>query len=268
MGAPDSAVRTLLRTYWSSAGWKPEPSTPPDELANAVGCGVMFGDERGISHDELVAEIRSLARALSGGGVGAAFLSSLSTRRLDLRSALGSFAVARHLPDHPFSRCDDGPWCAVCGALKSEEIDRNVLNFERFKWGGIRRLDLNYIWHDLDRFTDAGDTSPPSDDDRQLLRAVVDDLRQAYDDMTAARASKDLVRAVRSNAEERSVLLEILGVCSVLRTAEHDGFKDGFVRYDERPLPTKRFVEQAYPVCWWTGADGVRADALAEFGVG
>ncbi len=132
MGAPDSsAVRTLMRTYWSSAGWKQERSTPPDELANAVARGVMFADERGTSHDELVAEVRSLASALSAGGVGAAFLSSLSTRRLDLRSALGSFAVARHLPDHRFSRRDDGPWCAICGELKSDEIDRNVLNFER-----------------------------------------------------------------------------------------------------------------------------------------
>lgn len=37
---------------------------------------------------------------------GEAFLASLSTRRLDLRSALGSWAVARYLPEHAFTSAD------------------------------------------------------------------------------------------------------------------------------------------------------------------
>ena len=57
------------------------------------------------------------------------------------------------------------------------------------------------------------------------------------------------------------MLLDILGLCSVLETAEHRGYAGRFVPYAERELPGKRFVERSYPACWWTGADGVNRAA-------
>jgi hypothetical protein len=33
-------------------------------------------------------------------------------------------------------------------------------------------------------------------------------------------------------------------------------------RFRDRELPARRYVDQAYPVCWWKGRDGVDEDAL------
>jgi hypothetical protein len=40
------------------------------------------------------------------------------------------------------------------------------------------------------------------------------------------------------------VLVDILGVCSVLETTAHRGYADQFVRYSDREIPGKRFVQQ------------------------
>jgi hypothetical protein len=43
------------------------------------------------------------------------------------------------------------------------------------------------------------------------------------------------------------VLVDILGVCSVLETSAHRGYAERFVRYTDRAIPGKRFVEHVYP---------------------
>jgi hypothetical protein len=46
------------------------------------------------------------------------------------------------------------------------------------------------------------------------------------------------------------VLLDIPGVCSVLETTTPRGYAERFVRYADRDIPDKRFVERVYPTCW------------------
>jgi hypothetical protein len=58
MSGPDArAVKTLLRTYWSSGGWREEPATPPEDLAHAVEAGVMFADPLTVAHNDVVAGV-------------------------------------------------------------------------------------------------------------------------------------------------------------------------------------------------------------------
>src|SRR5436189_202810 len=75
--------------------------------------------------------------------------------RLDRRSALGSFAVARHFPDHRHTG-GSARYCTVCGSLGDPADncpeDLSVLNFERFKWGGVRHLHPIYAALDLELF--------------------------------------------------------------------------------------------------------------------
>jgi hypothetical protein len=52
---------------------------------------------------------------LSPAEVGEAFLASLTSRRLDLRSALGSYAVARLLPEHSLTPVPYDGSRAICG---------------------------------------------------------------------------------------------------------------------------------------------------------
>lgn len=135
-----AARRPLMDTFWSPKGWRSPPKWPaPDVFRCAVEAGVMFAQSRVQNHDGWVAAAREAATGVSPSEVSDAFVASLSNRRLDLRSALGSLAVARRLPEHSFVPVRASVVCAVCGLSGRDEQDLNVLNFERFKWGGVRR---------------------------------------------------------------------------------------------------------------------------------
>jgi len=85
------ALRILFDTYWSPNGWNSQPSTPPDDLAFARTAGIMF-EPIALDHDEEIQRALRARDAVTARQVGHAFLASLNSRRLDLRSALGSFA--------------------------------------------------------------------------------------------------------------------------------------------------------------------------------
>lgn len=223
----------------------------------------MFRDTAIVDHDEWVSRARAAASRIDIAEIGDAFLASLESRRLDLRSALGSYAVARHLPSHEFTPDARGRACRVCGLFEDQEEDLNVLNFERFKWGGVRRDDVAYLAFDLEQFENAPRV-PLTEAGKNAGRHMVTTLRSAAADDTATKVAPRL-KSFAGNKAEREVTVDILGVCGVLRAAKQSSCKDDFVPYDSRPSPDHHFVERAYPVCWWRGSDGVDTAALTEF---
>ncbi len=221
----------------------------------------MFAEPVILGHDGWVSEARAASGQVSLPEVEAAFVASLTSRRLDLRSALASFQIARGLPDHGFTESPHGRHCAVCGLYAEPAAeDLNVLNFERFKWGGVRRDNIIYVAFDLRQFRLAPRLEPTADD-RRLGRRILETLNHLPPDNTASEAAAQL-RFVKGNKAEREVLLDILGICGVLDTDEHRGFAKDFVPWSERKLPAKRFVERAYPACWWRAHAGVNAGAI------
>jgi hypothetical protein len=249
-----------LDAFWSAQGWKRPPELPTGtELRQAEAAGIVFAAPRALDHDGWVAAARTAAAGVGPNDVENAFVASLLSRRLDLRSALGSYAVARHLPAHPFT---PGPAqrCAVCGLPTFAEQDLNVLSFERFKWGGVRRDDLRYITFDLEQFQRAPQL-PVSPEAEQFGRELLGALRRTEADETATTIAAGL-RMLKGNKAEREVLLDIFGVCGVLETSEHPGYLTSFVPYSSRELPPQRFVDRSYPVCWWRGRDGVNEVAV------
>jgi hypothetical protein len=111
------ALKTLFTTYWSSQGGKPERDqvTAADDFLHAKRAEVMFDPVR-LSHEEIVRRAIDVRARVDPESIAAAFLASLSNRRLELRSALGSYAVLRHFPAHDhhddrlqlsLSVCDD-----------------------------------------------------------------------------------------------------------------------------------------------------------------
>jgi hypothetical protein len=257
------AVRPLLSMYWTSDGWREPPVIPVDrDFESAVQAGVMFREIPVRRHDEWVSAVRLAAADLRPEDVGASFVTSLASRRLDLRSALGSFAIARHLPDHEYAPGEQHR-CGVCGLASEEDQDRNILNFERFKWGGVRRDDLTYIALDLDLFARAPRLHLSSGDistGRALLTALV----TAAPGDTAVKAAASLT-LVKGNKAEREALVEILSVCGVLESREHPGYRTGFVRYDRRESTGAHYEDHFYPMPWWRGRDGISAEAVHEW---
>lgn len=260
-----AAVKLLKSIYWGPEGHR-TPSVP-DPKVNAVltAAGLWTDRVHGeVGHDDLVAMTRQVADETSLPAVGAAFIGSLRSRRLDLRSALGSFAYARHLPPHTFSPFPgSGGLCQVCGTAESAELeDPNLLNFERFQWGGVRRSALEYCCFDLLQFSRAPGVAVTAED-IELLDRAVDVIRALPPRTTAGRAAGALTM-FPGNRDERTGFLEILAVCGILQTSRCPGFASAFVPYGRRPQPDGT-NDLPYPLWCWTAAAGVDDENLTTF---
>lgn len=258
----DAVIRPLMTAYWSSQGWREPPAKLDDDaLDRLVRSGLMFVDGQKQSHDAWVAESRSAVREVEPAEVGAAFLTSLASHRLDLRSALGSFAVARHLPAHNYSPLHG--LCRVCGLSSNQDSDRNVMSFERFKWAGVRRDDLTYVALDLHLFQRAP-RLPLSKGDLILGRRLLDAIASAPPDCTAPKLARSLT-FIKGNKDERRVLLEILAVAGVLEAPEHPGYRERFVDMSRREHTDAHFEDSTYPLWWLRGRHGVNGAAIREW---
>jgi hypothetical protein len=259
------ALKILSDTYWSPKGWKDErhQKVSHEDFAYAKAAGVMF-DPLKADHGEVLQRLVQARDAVEPEQVANAFLASLSTRRLDLRSALGSFAVFRHLEDHA-PRPYDGR-CGICGHYLSSRKaeDLNVLNFERFKWGGVRHDDPMYAALDLELFL-REELATPTIEDIHIFNALIAAIDAAPPRTTAATLHRLWVGTLKSNKQERDVLVAILGFCGILETVNHQGHRKRFIPEDERDLPDRHFTDMAYPACWWSRLDGINRDALHEW---
>ncbi|MBK7201035.1 hypothetical protein [Candidatus Amarolinea dominans] len=260
----DQALRILFDTYWSPKGWKLDSKQHPksEDFAYARAKGVMF-EPVSLNHAQALQRLSHCIQKLTRRGVADAFLASLSTRRLDWRSALGSFAVFQHLPDHhPQGQTY---YCTCCGFyLDDETQDWNVLNFERFKWGGVRHDKVVYAIMDLEQFLQASPPTP-NQEDIQIFHRIIAAITTAPLHMTSATLQSQFATALKSNKAERERIIAMMGFCGILRTPDHPDFSNSFVHVTQRALPQRRFVDMSYPACWWHGADGIDQERLMEY---
>ncbi len=219
-------------------------------------------------HAEVLAQIRLLTDILAPSDVARAFVASLGSRQLEYRSAIGSYAIGRVLPDHPLTPLDGtyATICSICGwaRMPDGEEDPGARHYAgwRRESGGLSHEDPGNIVFDLQQFQTLPAAEPTAEDWHRLDLV----LRTP---MLLAPTSKagDLVRAIKtvvpSNKSEREVLLRILAYASILEAPEHPGYLDSYVLPEQRELPRQRFADLGYPIMWWRAKDGVRADAVA-----
>jgi hypothetical protein len=257
----ERALEILFTTYWSSSGWKKVYLTPPDDLEYAKAAGVMF-ESRRIGHDQAVNWALHSRGRVHKAQVADAFLASLSSRRLNWRSALGSFAVSVNLVAHHWSKASgSGFRCPSCGAYEgTDHKDLNILSFERFKWGGVRHTDPLYIGFDLERFS-CEEAPEPTAVDRAIMREILNTARSLPTDAKLSNLSKALTSVFPSNLSERRNLIGILGYCGILQVPSLPGFIQGFPSVSERPEVPWTKNDWPYPVQWWNGSCGVSEDA-------
>jgi hypothetical protein len=148
--------------------------------------------------------------------------------------------------------------------LSQTQEDWNVLNFERFKWGGVRHDQVNYAVFDLKLFLNSKVPNPKRDD-LQIFRGIIAAITSVPPDVTSAGLQAHFAEVIKSNKAERDVIIGILGFCGILGTPEHPGFTDSFVAVREQTLPGRRFVDMSYPACWWRGSVGVNQARLTEW---
>lgn len=249
------ALKILQSTYWSK-GWRDKPVTSPEDLAYAKAHGVMFEPLKS-THDSAVKMARAAVAKLTPRVVGNGFLASLSSGRLDWRSALGTYAIGQHLPAHKFKGGRSG--CEICGAYAGRMApeDLNVLNFERFRWGGVRHENPVYIGFDLQRFAER-EVPPATTEDVEILREVLKIADSQPPNARPAQLAKEIA-IVKGAIEQRRTLLQILGYAGILQPAKHPGYFDSYTPANERDDGSSDWT---YPVTWWRGSDGVNWNAV------
>jgi hypothetical protein len=251
-----AALKVLKSSYWEPGAWRTRSEPDQETIAALTAAGLWTGLVRQrVTHDDLVLSVRRVVERTSPADVSAAFVASLRTRRLDLRSALGSFGYARFMPAHRFRPCPGSRGlCRVCGTAEVVELeDPNLLNFERFSWGGVRHDQLEYCLFDLQQFSRAPRIAA-AEDDVALLRLIVDTLRSLPPRTAAGRAAAALTM-LPGNRDERRVFLGILAICGIVQTSRCPGFGEAFVPYEDRPQPETN--DHPYPLWCWTAAAGV-----------
>lgn len=261
----------LFQTYWSSRGWKQEYTVDPDDFIYAKEKGLMF-DPITIGHDDCVKKILEIADTIKPEQIAKAFLSSLSTRRLDWRSGIGSYHIAKLLPPHHYEPMEAGHFyqdnevaavqhtCRICNGVKYGVIgeesytdyDLNVLNFERIKWGGVRRGQLIYILFDLEQFKKERIPEPTRTDIsifKKILRAI--DSCEPWDYPSELRDKLLHIPKFKSNKVERNGILEILACINILRAKSH--------------MRAEKGKHEWTFVTFWRGEDGYNKKAVEKY---
>jgi hypothetical protein len=196
------------------------------------------------------------------------FLASLSSRRLDWRSGLPAFAVARQYPDHSYSPTKGHSFiCSVCGdySYKENEIRNvNLLNQYRLATGGLCQIGMGPVTlaFYLDQFSRLQPTKP-SKQDEEIFWQLIEIIEDSKGDDRATDLEKKLSKAklFRSGKNERREILETLALCGILETEEHKGFYSQYI-----PVWTReqrgRDSYLGYPLRWWKAKDKINRNAL------
>lgn len=247
------------------------PVVDENDFAYAKEKGVMF-DPITITHDECVEKIVALASLITPQQVGRAFLSSLSTRCLEWRSAIASYHITSQLSEHHFKDMGEEHYrkrgmcrpeyfpCGICGDTGSGltayrnyvEEDLNMRNLERIKYGGLRRYELLYVMFDLMQF-ERDEIPEPTAEDISLFRqilAAADSCPKGVAFGYLRDALKE-IKGLKSNHNERSNLLDTLAYIGVLQPSSYDH-------------PASWWSDWRY-IMYWRGGDGINPDALRRY---
>lgn len=207
----------LFKTYWTSGGWKSEHSTSASDFEYAKSMGLMF-NPLSITRPELISSLDKLINSISVKTVADAFLCSLTNKRLDWRSGLGSYANAKRI----LTRTDTPDYYFDYG----ENRDLNVLNFERIKWGGVRHPYALYNLLDLTLLHEESITSPTKED-VLIFQAILNTIYGSAPDDTPGKLRDNLKKFLKLSKYETQTLMEILGSAEIIKPLKYNRKEPG-----------------------------------------
>ena len=270
----NEGLKTLFAFHQRVRGFGDSVITE-EMIENAKIEGYLFDYPSYESHSDTLNRLKNTLSQIDKTDIANAFLFSLSTRRLEYRSALGSYYYAKAIPKHEKM---DGyhpmtSHCYLCGwyAWKDEpdELDLhcssyNTFNYERYKYGGVRHTQLNYALFDLEQFLKLPKVNPCEEDIRIFkdIMSCVAKL-EPKDKVGKLRALITKEKVLKSNKDEVSVLLGELGICGILAGNDYPSYDIYFANEYER-APVEHSNDFDYPVNRWYASDGINIEKLRE----
>jgi hypothetical protein len=259
----DEGKKILLSSFWSSKGWS-ETEITDEEFELCKKQGYMFDPPVDVTHEEFFSKLDDVLDKVDPKDVANAFLFSLSTRELEYRSALGSYWYAVSIPEKIKK---ENPYLCGWSRWSDFQLKRssgyNVLNFERYKWGGVRHTKPKYALFDLEQFLLLPKVTPKDEDIRILkeILSCVSELKPS-DKVGALQKTITSKKIFSSNKSEVQIMLDILGICGVLSSADHPCYADKFAPCDGSRDPVESKNDYAYPVNRWYAKDGINLNRL------
>lgn len=206
------AKNILLKTYWSSQGWKMKPKIEPEDFEYAKSKGLMF-DSLTISKEDVISRLNQILIDIPLKKVTDAFLCSLTNNRVDWRSGLASFANAKRLLEN--KNVDE----ILYG--HGQDIDLNILNFERIKFGGVRHIIGLYNLLDLE-LLQKEIVPTPTKEDLEVFKQILYKLENADANETPSVFRDNLKDVFNKSKNERASLMEILGCAEIIKPLRFD----------------------------------------------
>ena len=252
---PDERILKIIKSY--NPVYPDETSKEDFEYAKAQ--GYMF-DCLLISHDQAVADAFSAFENCDRQEVSDSFILGLSRGEPELRAALSAFAIMTTFPRHSFIQ-NASINCADCAMWREEEIDLSFVNRFRYSEGVIvdrKPYTLAFCLQEHQKTSKEN----PSIADINLLINVLDAIIDSPSKETPTTLYKRIrkLSGIKFNAEQSRYFLDTLGYAGILDTKKHRGF---IFEHATHLVPRKsRSSDWAYPVDFWTGADGVNFDGV------
>ncbi|MFN8288224.1 MAG: hypothetical protein U0V74_15825 [Chitinophagales bacterium] len=203
------AKRILFKAYWGNRGWKEneDRGMDRDDFEYAKSKGLMF-DHLNITRESLLEKLTTLVQQTEKKKLSDAFLGSLSNRKVHWRSALASYANSVRILAAPELNQ------AYLGY--GINIDLNILNFERLKWGGVRHFIGVYNYLDLLLFKNE-QIPEPTENDKGLMKTLLETIDNAEGDCTPARLRAKLKDIIPGSKQELHLLIEIMACAEILK---------------------------------------------------
>jgi len=207
------AKSILFKTYWTAKGWKGNIELKTEDFEYAKSKGLMF-DSLTIELTELKTELKLLVNRIKKEKLVKGFLSSLTNKRLDWRSAIGSYFNAKLVLENKrkFYHSE---------TFKYENEDLNVLNFERIKWGGVRHSDLIYNYIDLKIF-EKENISNPTNQDIEIFKDILNCIENSNQGDYPSKLRDRLKNVIKISKDQRHTLMEILACCEILKPKDYN----------------------------------------------
>jgi hypothetical protein len=240
-----------------------EPNkTSKEDYLYAKDAGYMFECAKQTHDEAMVYAFQELAKCKKKHMTNL-FLSSLSTARMDWRAGLSAYTVVRILPKHQL--VSNGINCRVCPTFNNRIVDYSAINKTRYEIGGLDNYGGNlYDWVFMLRQHNMLPDKEPIKKDYEIFKAIIEIVKNADSNDGPSKIQKKLIdiEGFKSNKWQRGSLLETLGFCSILETAEHKGLLHQYVNLGLAPS-FRHSSFWAYPIDWWKGKDGINQEALS-----
>lgn len=222
-------------------------------------------------NDKLFLEYKKCVK----GKVVESFMNSFSSNRPELRSALPVFAIMQTFPNHKFVLRDnqdlkrESP-CGICSTAYGYPKELNEKKLETLlmciNTGGLIGHDLPYYYHYLHFFNGNADVNDikVNEEDIRIFSEILDILLNIEENDTLKKEvikSIGKIKGFKTKPEQRQVLLETLGYCSILETEKYKGLLKEYTNLAVAPRKTHS-SDWNYPVDFWLGKDGINKEAF------